>query len=308
MKDLRLDFTTGPRKSVGISQFQTRLTDISVKTGPDAVAQKLCLPQQSSNIIAAKGAFTMYQMCKTMAVRRSATRPVITLALVVGSAISLMAAPPKVVSTIPANGATSVDSATTCVAVIFDQDMGKGMSWVGGGPHFPGNNQKAEWISHRECIMPVTLKPSTVYHISINNSQFRNFKSAAGESAEPTSYMFATTGTPPDQLAMMKPPKVVSFNPANGATNVNAAQTSAIAVSFDEPMGGGMSWTGGGPNFPQMTGKPTWSADMKTCTAPVKLKPSTSYKLGINSVSFRNFTNAIGIPSEPVTYTFTTAP
>ena len=79
-------------------------------------------------------------------------------------------------------------------------------------------------------------------------------------------------------------------------------------MTFNMPMGGGMSWTGGGPEFPEIPeGKsPKWSADGKTCKLPVSLKSGQAYRLGLNSRSHNNFQSAAGVPLEPVVYMFQT--
>ena len=75
-------------------------------------------------------------------------------------------------------------------------------------------------------------------------------------------------------------------------------------------MGGGFSWTGGGPEFPTLPErqKPHWSKDRMTATLPVSLKPNSAYRLGLNSKSFKNFASADGVPLEPVVYKFRTSP
>jgi tetratricopeptide (TPR) repeat protein len=105
--------------------------------------------------------------------------------------------------------------------------------------------------------------------------------------------------------ASTEAPRIVSLSPANGATNVDPA-TKVLRVTFDVPMAGGFSWTGGGPNFPKTTGKPHWTADHKTCILPVELKPDWEYRLGLNSLSFKNFRSRSGVPLEPVEYRFST--
>jgi hypothetical protein len=118
--------------------------------------------------------------------------------------------------------------------------------------------------------------------------------------------MFATAGAPADDVALMTPPKVSVFDPPNNSKNV-PRDTQKLSVTFNQPMGGGMSWTGGGENFPEITGEAEWSEDKRTCTVPVKLKANTSYRLGINSPSHKNFSNALGVPAEPAKYEFHTA-
>src|ERR1039457_4647873 len=82
-----------------------------------------------------------------------------------------------------------------------------------------------------------------------------------------------------------------------------------LRVTFNVPMGGGFSWTGGGPEFPTIPEgkKPSWTEDHKTCVLPVELKPNAQYRLGLNSPSYKNFHSASGVPLEPVVYTFKTS-
>ncbi|MCE5229169.1 DUF4932 domain-containing protein [bacterium] len=102
-------------------------------------------------------------------------------------------------------------------------------------------------------------------------------------------------------------PMVVELIPADGANNVDPAMTE-LRVTFDRPMGPGVSWVGGGPSFPEIPAgaKPGWSADRKTCALPVKLKPGTDYVLNLNSFLFKNFQDSKGVPLEPVEWKFRT--
>lgn len=231
------------------------------------------------------------------------------LAVTVAASGSLCtAAPPKVISISPDPGSTAIDPATTAIVVTFDQQMSKGMSWTGGGPHYPKINEeeKAGWINDRTCVLPVALESAKVYRLGLNSKSFQNFRNAAGEPLLPQTITFATSGASADQLATMKAPEVVSFAPRLGLTTVSPS-TTKISVTFNQPMGGGMSWTGGGETFPETTGQAEWSQDQRTCTMPVKLQPDHEYRLGINSPSHKNFMNTLGIPAEPVIYTFKTA-
>ena len=110
---------------------------------------------------------------------------------------------------------------------------------------------------------------------------------------------------PPAPTPVPGVPSVVRMEPANGASNVST-QLAALVVTFNEPMAEGFSWTGGGPNFPEATGPAYWSADHMTCVMPVRLKPNWSYRLGLNSPSFKNFRSASGKPLTPVQWTFST--
>jgi Bacterial Ig-like domain len=102
-------------------------------------------------------------------------------------------------------------------------------------------------------------------------------------------------------------PQIVSSEPARGAKNVDPA-TKEITVTFDQDMDGGMSWTGGGPQFPKIPeGKKGFWRDKRTCVLPVKLQPGHSYRVGINSPSFRNFRSTSGVPALSAAIWFSTS-
>jgi hypothetical protein len=108
------------------------------------------------------------------------------------------------------------------------------------------------------------------------------------------------------EFAAVKP-EIVELNPRNGARDVHPSVTE-LRVTFNVPMAGGFSWTGGGEHFPTIpTGqRPHWTEDRKTCVLPVELKPDWEYHLGLNSPSFRNFRSVEGVPLNPVPYSFRT--
>ena len=101
-------------------------------------------------------------------------------------------------------------------------------------------------------------------------------------------------------------PKVVSLIPANGADDVDPA-LAAIQVTFDRPMlDGNWSFVGGGPNFPKVTGKPSFDGERRTLTLPVELKPDWSYEFWLNRGRFSSFRSAEGVPLRSVHVTFRT--
>jgi beta-lactamase regulating signal transducer with metallopeptidase domain len=216
---------------------------------------------------------------------------------------------PQVVRTVPKIGATKVKTTLKALRITFDRDMSGGMSWTGGPPLFPptDDSQKARWIDKRTCVLPVKLERAKFYRVGINSKSFRNFKASDGTPTPPTAIYFATEGAPPDVVARAMTPEIVKLVPSNGATDVDPA-LKAISVTFNMPMGGGMSWTGGGPEFPKIPEgvKPGWSKDKLTCTLPVKLEPGHKYRLGLNSRSHNNFQSAGGIQLAPVVYEFET--
>jgi hypothetical protein len=102
-------------------------------------------------------------------------------------------------------------------------------------------------------------------------------------------------------------PRVVGLSPRNGVQDVSPTVTE-LRVTFNVPMGGGMSWCGGGEGYPASpAGKSAyWTDDHLTCVLPVALKAGQTYSIGLNSPSYKNFRSAAGVPIVPITYTFRT--
>ena len=224
------------------------------------------------------------------------------------AAAAASAGPPDIVATSPAVGATDVDPGLKELTVTFDQDMGKGFSWTGGGPDYPPipEGQKPQWRDKRTCVLPVKLEAGHYYRVGINSTSYRNFRSAAGVPAEPSAIYFTTQGATSAQIAQMQPPKIVATSPPVGATDVNPGLTE-ISVTFNQQMGGGMSWTGGGPEFPPSPeGQRAHWQDKYTCVLPVKLEAGHFYRVGINSTSYQNFCSAHGLAAMPSAIYFTT--
>ena len=105
-----------------------------------------------------------------------------------------------------------------------------------------------------------------------------------------------------------KRPKVLSMVPANGADDVDPG-LKAIHVVFDRPMQDG-SWAmvGGGPKYPETSGKPNYDAKRTTWTVPVKLKPNWEYEFWLNAGRFQTFQSEEGVPLKSVHVTFKTGP
>ena len=217
--------------------------------------------------------------------------------------------PPRIVATSPPVGATDVDPALSEISVTFDRDMAGGFSWTGGGPEYPPipEGKKPQWKDKRTCVLPVKLERGRFYRVGINSTSYQNFRSAAGVPAQPSAIYFTTQGASDELKARASKPRIVAINPRNNAQDVDPGLTE-IRVTFNVPMGGGFSWTGGGPDFPKIPEgrKPYWSEDRKTCALPVQLEPGHTYRLGLNSPSHKNFQSAGGVPLDPVSYSFTT--
>lgn len=220
---------------------------------------------------------------------------------------------PHVVATTPAVGATDVNPALTEITVAFDQDMGSGMSWTGGGPDFPvgREGEKAYWRDKRTCVLPVKLEAGHYYRVGINSKSYRSFASDQDVAALPSAIYFTTQGASQDLEARTLVPQVIRFDPPNGAKDVSTA-VSELRVTFNVPMGGGCSWCTVGDtdtDFPKgPAGKNMhWTEDKKTCVLPVDLKPGMTYRLSLNAPEYKNFQSDAGVALEPVIYTFTTS-
>ncbi len=101
-------------------------------------------------------------------------------------------------------------------------------------------------------------------------------------------------------------PQIVKRSPEDGATDV-APGAGELQVSFDRDMEtSGYSFCGGGPNFPEVIGKPTW-IDKQTVVVKVRLKPAHGYELSLNCASGQNFRSAEGVPLEATPWRFATA-
>jgi Peptidase family S41/Bacterial Ig-like domain len=100
---------------------------------------------------------------------------------------------PKVVKSVPENGAAEVDSTSKELRIVFDQPMSpNGMSVVGGGPTYPKFAGSKRWEDERTLVMPWQLEPEHEYWLSINSDRFTNFRGANGESSVPYPISFRT--------------------------------------------------------------------------------------------------------------------
>ena len=122
--------------------------------------------------------------------------------LIIAAASTILAAPPKIVRTTPADGDYDVDPALTEVRIEFDQDMNHdGHSICGGGDWFPKQTDKPRWESARVFVMSIQLATDHDYGFNINCPSAMNFRNLAGESAVPYSLNFATRGGTSDVSA-----------------------------------------------------------------------------------------------------------
>ncbi len=214
--------------------------------------------------------------------------------------------PPQVVSTVPADGAAGVAPNLKAIVVTFDRPMMKGSFSVCGDPkEMPESVGKPSYDREGKVLtIRVRLEPNRTYRLSLNSPSYRYFRSKQRVELEPYPLTF-TTGTGPGQ-EMTGAPKVVSIVPANGATDVDP-NLKAIVVTFDRPMiKGNYSICGGGPDFPEILGKPYYDREGKVLTVRVRLKPNWTYRFSLNCPSYRAFKSVQGVALEPFPVTFTT--
>ena len=114
---------------------------------------------------------------------------------VLAGELSLESAPPVVVKTVPAAGATHVDATTTEIRVTFSKPMRDGgWSWTTWGedtlPEVAG--QPRYLPDGRTCVLPVKLKPEKFYATWLNSDKYSNFKDTNDVPAVPYLLTFVT--------------------------------------------------------------------------------------------------------------------
>ncbi|MFN0127457.1 MAG: S41 family peptidase [Verrucomicrobiales bacterium] len=124
---------------------------------------------------------------------RKATFPA-TLLFIAGFAHSIHAEAPRVIQTVPKDGARSVAASLSEITVTFNQAMDQsGYSFTGGGESFPKLNGQPRWQSARECVLRVQLQPSHDYVIGLNSATHRGFRNTQGELLAPSLIRFRTS-------------------------------------------------------------------------------------------------------------------
>ncbi len=105
-------------------------------------------------------------------------------------------------------------------------------------------------------------------------------------------------------------PKIVRFEPANRATDVDPSITELIVI-FDRPMRPRVSWCKKDDTYPKGP-RPypdhvkAWSDDLTTNKVFVVLEPNKTYNVYLNPPWAQAFRSAEGVPLKEVHYTFTT--
>ncbi|BBO36541.1 Ig-like domain-containing protein [Lacipirellula parvula] len=171
-------------------------------------------------------------------------------------------------------------------------------------PPIDSASAKPGWRDRRTFVLPVKLAEGAYYRIGINSKSHQNFRDSHGTPAPPTVIAFTTNGASKKLVAKLAAPRVVSTEPPIGSKDVDAA-ISELKITFDAPMGGGMSFVGKVPATSDR--RPAWSKDGRTITLPIKLEPGQTYRFGLNSERHVNFQSKGGVPLEPVAFEFSTA-
>lgn len=229
--------------------------------------------------------------------------------LLVFAAVAL-GVPPKVVRTVPENGAEDVNPKLRQIRIVFDQDMDQGgFSICGGGPKYPKTVGRPRWVNKRTIVMRVRLEANHDYELSVNCPSYKNFKSVRGEAVRPYPVKFRTGALKKGEAEEPEevyegPPVVVEMIPENGARDVDP-DLNEIRIVFDQDMEDSLSVCGGGEKYPKIIGNPQW-VDARTCVMRVELEPQHEYRFGINCPSAKNFRSIRGEPVEPVWVRFRT--
>lgn len=112
--------------------------------------------------------------------------------------VPVLAVPPRVIETVPANGDRNVDPKVTEMRFVFDQDMAtRGYSICGGGANFPKVVGRPRWADRRTLVARVTFVPGHEYRLSVNCASAKNCRSSRGEPAVPYPVTFRTAGGEP---------------------------------------------------------------------------------------------------------------
>ncbi len=133
-------------------------------------------------------------------------------------AVSLSAAPPVVVRTVPEGGTDGVDPGVTEIRVTYSKGMADGSwSWsTWGTDTFPETTGKPHYLADkRTCVLPVKLRPGRTYATWLNSENFGNFKDADGHPAVP--YLLIFTTRKDANPAATKPAERVEATPTPSA-------------------------------------------------------------------------------------------
>jgi len=112
-----------------------------------------------------------------------------------GEDITVEAARPVVIKSMPEAGAEGVDPGLAQISVTFSKPMqGGSWSWcVLSKESYPGTSEPPKYLEDkRTCVLPVKLQPGKTYAVWINSEKFYDFKDTKGQPAVPYLLVFKT--------------------------------------------------------------------------------------------------------------------
>ncbi len=232
-------------------------------------------------------------------------------AVVAGAAPSPAPPAPKITSTSPAFWAVNVNAAAQSkITLTFDQPMHPAFSaWLGRSSVAPEIDLNSTMTPDRTSVSTsVKLQPGRVYVLALNEKKIPGvgFQNDNGISAQSYYLVFQTLGTPKPEDA---PPVLVRCAPANGAT-IDPAKTAGITLFFDKPMKPdkqGLHLFENNAPVDLSKARFAYSPDGKSFTLYCGFKPSTSYRVELNSVNDIGFASKNRIPLWPLQFAFNTA-
>jgi RNA polymerase sigma-70 factor (ECF subfamily) len=120
----------------------------------------------------------------------------VTMPIAVDAAeLTLAAAPPVVIETVPVAGSVDVDPAVTEIKVTYSKSMlDQSWSWsTWGQENYPETTGTPRYLAdQRTCVLPVKLQPGRFYAIWLNSDKFKNFKDVNQIPAVPYLLTFET--------------------------------------------------------------------------------------------------------------------
>lgn len=161
------------------------------------------------------------------------------------------------------------------------------------------NEQAREEVEHHFAWVPELAKLFGEY-------EAERAKYASFDAFMPRVAVFLDGYATKLEEAAAKGPKLVSIEPASGSSDVDPA-LATLTLHFDRAMlDQGWSFVGSKSDTPEISGKPSYDAERRVLTVPVKLRAGAKYRFSLNSDKFQGFKSADGNPLAPVEVEFAT--
>lgn len=232
------------------------------------------------------------------------------ITILLTTAFSALADPPKLVSTSPTLWAVGVSPTQKAVTLTFDQPLRTGFwDWLGRDVLSPPSNLHTSISADRlTCSLDVRLQPGKVYILGLNEKGLPGvgFQNEKGLSLPPTYLVFQTAGTFASDDA---PPRALATRPAADAQQLDASRLKAVTIAFDKPMQTqkhGLQMLENKKEVDLSKATFQFSADGKTFTLAYDFKPSSTYEFTLNSTRDIGFASKQRVPLWPVRFAFST--